>query len=71
MEIKTKLSIGDKAWTVSGCKVVEIDITAITLTSTSIQYTNRGDFTSYPEQDCFPTREALIKHLLHDGDENV
>lgn len=71
MEIKTKFNIGDNAWTVKGCKVVEIEISAINIDATSVRYINRSDFTSHLEQDCFSTKEALVKYLLSDGNENV
>lgn len=71
MEIKTKFGIGDKVWTIYNCKVAEIEVAAMTIDVNGVWIRSKEDYSAFHEDNCFPTKEALINHILGDGNESV
>lgn len=81
MDIKTKFAIGDKVWTIRGCKAVEFEVCSISINksatlypATRITYCGEykdGKITTAPEPECFATKEELTGYIFDDGDENV
>lgn len=75
MEIKTKFTIGDKVWTIRGCKAVEFEICSISITSPKtllpmihITYCgayNDGKITTAAEPECFASKEELLKYVTN------
>ena len=70
MQITTKFNLGDKVWTVKGCKAVQMTITEITVSKESIQYRGDSGYTAYPESNCFVTKKALVNYLT-DGNQEM
>lgn len=65
MEIKTKFALGDKVWTVNEVKAVEVEIAAMVVDDKGVWVRDNTDFTLYHENNCFPTKEKLIKHIMN------
>lgn len=62
MEIKTKLSIGGKAWTIKDCKAVEFEINYIVVSRNGVRYGD-GQYNTNLECECFATKEELLKFV--------
>lgn len=75
MEIVTKFAIGDKVWTIKDCKAKEYSVYAIHINKGgTIYYLDDGktrSLESVAEEQCFASREELIKHISDDGDKNM
>lgn len=69
MEIKTKFAIGDKLWTVNGCKAVQFEVVCIFYNG-EVRY---GDsrYSVTPESMCFATKEELLKYVADNGNESL
>lgn len=65
MEIKTKLPIGDKAWTIKDCKAVEFEINYIVVSRNGVRYGD-GQYNTSLECECFATKEELLKFVADD-----
>lgn len=65
MEIKTKFAIGDKVWTVNEVKAVEVEISAMVVDGRGVWVRDNADFTLHHENNCFPTKEELLKHIMN------
>lgn len=73
MTIQTKFNLGDKVWTLSGCKAVEFEICSISINSpktlnpiSHITYCgayNNGKITTATESECFVSKEELIEYI--------
>lgn len=66
MEIKTKFAIGDRLWTIHNFKATEIEVVAIVIDAHEISVRAKEDYATFPEDNCFITKESLIKHLMGD-----
>lgn len=69
MEIKTKFALGDKVWKVHESKAVFFVVNCIMYDGAVYYGESRYDTTI--ESQCFPTKEALIKHISDNGNESV
>lgn len=65
MEIKTKFNLSDKVWTINEVKAVEIEIAAMVVDDKGVWVRDKSDFTLYHENNCFTTKEKLIKHIMN------
>lgn len=61
MEIKTKSSLGDKAWRIRNSKAESFEIGCIVYDGAIYYGETRFDMTI--ESECFPTKEALIEYV--------
>lgn len=64
MEIKTKFNLGDKVWTIYNCMTTEIEVAALTIDVDGVWIRSKADYSAFHEDNCFPTKEALINHVL-------
>ena len=74
MEITTRFNIGAHVWTLRGLKAVEFRISSISINSTRIIYCgtrHNGDVITAPEDQCFNTKDELLKYITDDGNENL
>lgn len=73
MEIITKFAIGDKAWTVRGCKAKEFTVASIHVFESGVVYTAEGiaPQSSIPESQCFATKVELLEYIAADGNESM
>lgn len=81
MEIKTKFAIGDKVWTIKGCKAVEFEVCSISINTPVTLYPAHlitycgeykdGNITTATEPECFATKEELLKFVADDGNESL
>lgn len=71
MEIITKFAIGDTVWTIRDCKAAEIEVAAMTIDVNGVWIRSKEDYSAFHEDNCFPTKEALINHILGDGNESM
>lgn len=74
MEITTIFNIGAHAWTLHDLKVVEFKISSISISTTRIFYCgtrHNGDIITAPEDQCFNTKDELLKYITDDGNENL
>lgn len=69
MELKTKFAIGDKVWIVRESKAIRFTIGCIIFDGAVYYGETRYDVTI--ESQCFPSKEALIKYISDNGNENV
>lgn len=70
MEIKTKFGIGDKVWTIKGCKAVELEINYIVVSRDEVRYGD-GQYNTNLETECFASKEELIRHISDNGNESL
>lgn len=73
MEIQTKYALGDKVWTIRGCKAVEFEVCSISINTPATLYPayritycgeyKDGNITTAAEPECFATMEELIKYV--------
>lgn len=70
MEIITKFSIGDTAWTMRDCKAEPFKIGCILFDGTNFFY-GETRFNTIIESQCFKTKEALLKYATDDGNESM
>ena len=75
MTIKTKYSLGDKAWIMRDNKIVEVKISCIYVSFDEIRSSivyharklkkskNMYDFTQLKDSDLFDTKEVLVQSL--------
>lgn len=71
MEIKTKFNIGDKVWTIRNCKATEIEVAAMVIDVNGVWIRSKEVYSVFHEDNCFPAKEALINHILDDGNESM
>lgn len=70
MDITTKFNVGDKLWTIKDCKAYEFEVDRIRIyankTNTDVYYYPKCDVMSsesYKEDNCYSSKEELIKAL--------
>lgn len=63
MEITTKFNVSDTLWTVRECKAIQFNVARIHLSKDGISYWDE-EYHSHPEENCFATKDELIKHLF-------
>ena len=70
MDITTKFNVGDKLWTIKDCKTYEFEVGLINIYAnnlkTDVYYYPKGDIMSsesFKEDNCYPSKEDLIKAL--------
>lgn len=68
MEIKTKFNIGDSVWSVLSGRAHGFEIQAVTVAKTAkgnlcITYRD-SNFNSYPEHQCFLSKEELRDYFM-------
>ena len=63
MEIKTKFKLGARVWTIHNCKATEIEVAAMTVDINGVWIRDRHDYTSFHEDNCFATKDELIRHI--------
>lgn len=63
MNIKTKFNIGDKVWTIINFRAVEIEVAAILCSADGICIRGLDEYTWIREENCFYSKELLIKYL--------
>lgn len=77
MEIRTRFSIGDKIWTLQRSKAVTFEVKSISIGRTSLllnqpeeiavtycgEYKD-GNITTARENECFASREELVKYII-------
>lgn len=66
MEIKTKFALGDKVWTIHNFKATQIEIAAIEINANGVSVRAKDEYAAFSENNCFTTKEALVKHLMRD-----
>lgn len=75
MGIKTKFTFGDKVWTIKDCKAKEYSVYSIHIYKSGTIYSlddgKTRSLESVAEEQCFASREELIKHISDDGNENM
>lgn len=75
MEIKTKFNLGDKVWTIIGCKADKMEVESIHIYKDQIRYSLKSDKysritygeKSAVETECFATRNELLAYISDDG----
>lgn len=72
MEIRTKFGLGDKVWVIRNLRAEQIEVNAVIADESGV-WVRAADayYPMFREDACFPTKEALIKHILGNGDESV
>lgn len=63
MELKTKFALGAKAWTLRDFKAAEIEVRALTIDESGVWLLTTDDYRRYHEDNCFPTKEALMEYI--------
>ena len=65
MKIETQFNIGQRIWVIRNGKATPIEVKVITLTVHGIEY-GEGWFPTFPEAECFATKEELLKFVADD-----
>ena len=63
MEIETKFSIGDPIWIIQSGRAALVTIGSIHIFITGITYSFVDSQESRPENECFATKEELLKYV--------
>lgn len=72
MEIRTKFNLGNSVWTIRNCKAAEVEIAAMTIDINGVWIRSKEDYAAFHEDNCFTSKEALIKHISgDDGNESM
>lgn len=63
MTIETEFNLGQRIWVIRNSKATPIEVKVITLSEHGIEY-GEGRFPTFPEAECFPSKEDLGKYVM-------